>query len=322
MNRPIISVICPVYNEEKYITNILDFFIRAFPTNKEFILVDGGSTDQTTSLIKDYQRIYPNIKLLHNPQKYVPYALNMAIQACEGTYIARLDAHTFYPDDYFLQCLAAMEESGADNVGGYIHSIGEGGTGKAIAYAMSSTFGVGNSSFRTKIRDGFVETVPFGFWKRAVFEKFGYFDEELVRNQDDEFNYRIIKNGGKIFQSSKIQSKYFVRNSLPALYRQYFQYGLFKPLVIKKIGQVVKLRHLVPAMFVLYLFLVPLVVLFFPWSLIPLLMYILAACWASSKSGFSFAGCIKVVAVFFTLHFSYGLGFIRGFLFQEYRKLI
>ncbi|MCB9276501.1 MAG: hypothetical protein H6564_20875 [Lewinellaceae bacterium] len=111
---------------------------------------------------------------------------------------------------------------------------------------MSSPFGVGNASFRTRVTDAFVETVPFGFWKREAFGRFGMFDEQLIRNQDDEFNYRTIRMGGRIYQSVRIHSRYFVRDSFRNLFRQYYQYGYYKPLVLKKVGQVVKARHLAP----------------------------------------------------------------------------
>lgn len=321
MNNPLISVICPTYNEEKFIEKVLEFCVKAIPLDKEIIFVDGGSSDRTIDIIKEYQIKAPGIKLLHNSYKYVPYALNIAIRESKGQYIARIDAHTNYPPDYFKSCLEAIKESGADNVGGYIHSRGEGLVGKAIAYAMSSSFGVGNSSFRTTIKDGFVETVPFGFWPKEVFEKYGLFDEELIRNQDDEFNYRILKKGGKIFQSSKIESHYFVRNSLKSLFRQYFQYGLFKPLVIKKVGKVVKLRHIIPTLFILYLLLTPILIVQFPLGLIPLLVYLFVSIYLSLKNHFSLYRSILLISAFFVLHFSYGLGFLIGLL-RKGNKLV
>ncbi len=307
----LISVICPVFNEEKHLSKVIEFFLQSAPAEKELFLIDGGSTDATLGIIRSYQATYKHIHLLHNRHKYVPFALNQAIPLCRGRYIARLDAHAEYPADYFEACLEAIAESDADNVGGYIYSEGKGPAGEAIALAMSSPFGVGNSSFRTRVADAFVETVPFGFWKREVFGRYGLFDETLIRNQDDEFNYRTIRMGGKIFQSAKIHSRYFVRDSFKALFRQYFQYGFYKPLVLKKIGKVVKARHLAPACFVVYLFTLPMA-LPFGWWLIPLGIYVALALYFSFKSRLSATAKALAPAAFFTLHLSYGLGFLAG----------
>lgn len=307
----LLSVICPVYNERAYIRKVIEFFLRPAPWEKELFLIDGGSTDGTLDIIRGYQERHPNIHLLHNSRRYVPFALNLAIPQCRGRYIARLDAHAEYPPDYFEACLAAIEASGADNVGGYIHSAGKGAAGQAIAAAMSSPFGVGNARFRTRAGDAFVETVPFGFWKREVFERFGLFDEELIRNQDDEFNYRTIAMGGRIFQSAGVHSRYFVRESFGALFRQYYQYGYYKPLVLKKVGKLVKARHLAPACFVVYLFTLP-AALPFPWWLAPIGLYATLAVFFALKSKASLPAKVLAPAAFFTLHLAYGLGFLLG----------
>ena len=316
MNDLILSVICPVYNGEKTIKQLLEFLLISKPYNKEIILIDGYSNDNTVSIIQNFQQINDNIILLYNKKKYVPFALNMSLKICKGRYIARVDAHTEYPHDYFLQCLSIAELTGADNVGGSIQSLGNGPIGEAIAFAMSSTFGVGNSGFRTLKQDAYVETVPFGFWPKEVFEKYGLFDEDLFRNQDDEFNYRIIANGGKVFQSVKIDSKYYVRNSFISLYRQYFQYGLFKPLVIKKIGKVVRIRHLVPVFFVLYLFFLPILFLFSGLFILPIIAYFIVGFYFASKSRF----ISNTFLAFMILHFSYGFGFLRGIFLKNPSK--
>ncbi len=304
----VISVICPVYNEVAYLPGLIEFFNQSEPADKELFLIDGGSTDGSTELILEYQKGSENIRLVQNPEKFVAFGLNKAIPLCRGQYIARLDAHAEYPATYFEACLHAIQKSDADNVGGFIHSVGKGAAGQAIACAMSSKFGVGGASFRTLQTDAFVETVPFGFWKREAFDRFGFFDEDLVRNQDDEFNYRILKKGGKIFQSSNIHCRYFVRDSFKALFRQYYQYGYYKPLVIKKIGKVVKLRHLAPVFFVLYLILIPFSI-FQPFLLIPFIIYLFLSLYSSLRCT---ANPVLVMTAFFVLHFAYGLGFLNG----------
>ncbi len=310
MNKILISAICPTLNEAKYIRKVLEFFIRAEPQEKELIIVDGGSTDGTVEMVEEFARIYPKIKILQNPQKYVSFALNIAIRHAVGKYIARLDAHTEYPDDYFANCLKTSEETGAENVGGYWNTRGKFTLGKAIANAMSSTFGVGNALFRTKQMDGFVDTVPFGFWKREVFEKYGFFDETLIRNQDDEFNFRVISHGGKIYQSSKIHSTYFVRESLLALFKQYFQYGFYKPLVLKKVKSGARFRHFIPSLFVIYLLSLPISIQFELW-LLPFVIYAFLNLLFSVKSR-NFLQFLISLVVYPTLHISYGLGFLFG----------
>lgn len=307
MRQPLISVICPVYNGGEYIRHLIDFFIAALPIEKELIIVDGGSTDGTIQTIESFLKHHPEITLLHNPRKYVPFALNMAIATSKGRYIARVDAHTEYPENYLENCLSVSQQTGAENVGGYIQSEGKSPKGKGIAFAMSSRFGVGDSGFRTQRIDSAVETVPFGFWPREVFEKYGLFDEDLIRNQDDEFNYRTISKGGTVFQSSFIHSRYYVRDSFSDLFRQYFQYGLFKPLVIRKIGKIVRLRHIIPSLFVIYIFTLP-ISFFFPVWLIPLSLYLLMGFLFSVKSSHPF----YTILAYFILHVSYGLGFLKG----------
>lgn len=306
----VISVICPIYNEASYLPGILAFFQHSEPLEKELLLIDGGSTDGSLELILQFQQDFNNIHLINNPDKYVPFGLNKAIPMCKGEFIARIDAHAEYPADYFQACLKAIRKTGAENVGGAIHSEGEGPVGQAIACAMSSQFGVGNVSFRTMKTDAYVDTVPFGFWKRDIFNRFGLFDEKLIRNQDDEFNYRILKRGGKIFQSSEIHCRYFVRPSFKSLFKQYYQYGLYKPLVIKKIGKVVKLRHLVPVLFAFYLLILPLS-FFFIYLLIPAVIYIFSSLFFALRCK---ANTILIMIAFFILHFSYGMGFLHGLI--------
>lgn len=312
MSQPEISIICPTYNEEAYMPHLLNFFVNALPESKEIIIADGMSTDKTRSIIAEWQQKYPFIKLIDNPRKYVSFGMNEAIRMARGTYIARVDAHTEYPDDYLLNCLAVSKETGAENVGGYIHSKGKTSVGKAISVAMSTSFGVGNTSFRTAVVDGFVESVPFGFWKRDFFEKFGYFDTELIRNQDDELNYRTNKKGGKIFQSSKISSAYYVRDSFKAMYRQYYQYGYFKPLVFKKLGNSgVRLRHLVPGAFFIYVLSLPLS-LFCWWWFLPFALYLMLNVRYAFASEYNVRVKFLTVPAYTLLHMAYGSGFLVG----------
>ncbi len=312
----LISVICPLYNEEKHLEKLILFFLHSKPNDKELLLVDGLSTDGTREICKKYQLQFPDkIRLLDNRKKYVPTAVNLAIKEAKGQYIARIDAHTLYPLNYFERCLEESQLHNATNVGGAIISRGEGTMGKAIAHAMSCQFGVGDSGFRTVIKDGYVDTVPFGFWRRSAFDEFGLFDEQLVRNQDDEFNSRTKSLGGTIYQSSKISSEYYVRNSISKLFSQYFQYGLYKPLVLKKVKSALRIRHLVPMFFVLYVVSLPLAFIF-PVYLVPLLLYLVFDFYFSFNNRLTFAQKMSAMLVFPALHLSYGMGFLYG-LFKK-----
>ena len=157
-----ITVVCPLYNEELYIRKVLDFIVTAAPAEKEVYLIDGGSKDATVSIIKEYQQKYHYIYLLHNPDKYVPFALNLAIKASKGDPIIRLDAHTVYADDYFLKVLETFNKSKADIVGGPMRATGEADFQKAVAIATSTPFGVGDSAFHDETHEGFVDSVYLG----------------------------------------------------------------------------------------------------------------------------------------------------------------
>ncbi|MHB8262112.1 MAG: glycosyltransferase family 2 protein [Bacteroidia bacterium] len=248
-----ISVICPVYNEEHYIKKLLDFYIHALPLEKELLLVDGNSTDNTTAIIKQYMAHHADIYLLENPQRIVPYALNKAIEAARGNIIIRLDAHTDYSPDYFERILEVFATTDADIVGGAMRIASGNTIQNAIGYATSTAFGVGNSSFHFPLYEGFTDSVYLGAWKKSIFKKIGLFDTAFKRNQDDEFHYRAKSMGFKIYQHPSIKLYYHPRKTLGLLFKQYYQYGLYKPMVLRKIKSAWSVRHFVPALFVMYL---------------------------------------------------------------------
>lgn len=193
------------------------------------------------------------LRLISNPGRITPTGLNAAIRGAQGDIIIRMDAHTEYAADYVRQCVEVLETTGADNVGGPAQTKAETYMEKVVAAAYHSPFSVGGARFHNVNYEGWVDTVTYGCWRRETFERFGYFDEELVRNQDDEHNLRILRGGGKIYQSPKIQSWYRPRGSLTALFKQYMQYGYWKVRVIQKHKLPASWRHLVPGAFVLSL---------------------------------------------------------------------
>ncbi|MEG2770954.1 MAG: glycosyltransferase family 2 protein, partial [Alistipes sp.] len=199
-----ISIICPIYNEERYIAKCIDSILtQDFPHAEiEVFFIDGMSSDNTRSIVGKYANKYPFIYLLDNPQRVVPFALNIGIRASKGEVIIRLDAHASYPNNYVSALVSNLVRLKADNVGGVCQTLPTNNNAEsvAIAEALSCCFGMGNSYFRIgATKERLVDTVPFGCFRRDIFDRIGLFDEELIRNQDDEFNGRIVKNGGKIY---------------------------------------------------------------------------------------------------------------------------
>jgi hypothetical protein len=231
-----------------------------------------------------------------------------------------MDAHTIYATDYVRQCLAVMSETGADNVGGPMQTTARRFMERAIRAAFHSTFAVGGARSHQVGYEGYVDTVIYGCWKKEVFERIGYFDEELVRNQDDEHNLRLARAGGRIYQSTRIRSWYHVRGSLKTLFRQYMQYGYWKVLVVRKHQMPASWRHLVPGTFVACLCLFAALGLFwFPalWVAIGLAVLYVAATLAAAaviatRTNWTLLPILPVVVSCF--HLGYGYGFLRGIL--------
>jgi glycosyltransferase involved in cell wall biosynthesis len=318
-----ISIIIPCRNEEKYIAQCLDSIIaNGYPKDQlEVLVVDGMSDDGTRTIIETYAIKYGYITMLDNEKKITPSALNIGLRNAKGTTIMRMDVHVIYPENYISGLLRWLAKTGADNVGGICLTCPAKRTlmAEAIAMGMSHWFGVGNSYFRIGTSEPrWVDTVPFGCYRREVFEQIGMFDEELARNQDDEFNLRLINNGGRILLVPDIVLYYYARDSLQKLWRMYYQYGYFKPLVIRKIGGILTIRQVVPAMFVLSMLISGILA---PW--LPLAGKVLAA--VVVPYAIVNLGCSTVTAlqrgakygfvlpvVFLVLHLGYGLGFLRG----------
>lgn len=310
-----ISIVCPVYNEEKYIDGLMSFLLFVDQVEKEIFLIDGGSTDKTVEKIKHFAEKHESIFLLHNPDQYVPYALNLAIPKCTGDVIVRLDAHCEYDEDYFLKILEVFERTGADIVGGPTRTAFHTITQQAVGYAISTPFGVGNSRVHQLDFEGETDSVTFGAWRKDLFTDTGLFDTRLKRNQDDEFHYRAKSLGKKIYQSPEIKLYYYPRSGLSSLFRQYLQYGYYKPLVLKKIKSEIKLRHLVPSLFVIYLLASPVLLWVHPVTGIFLVLYLLALLFFSFRNDLSFRGKLICMAAYPIIHVAYGLGFIKGLIY-------
>jgi glycosyltransferase involved in cell wall biosynthesis len=214
----------------------------------EVVVVDGMSNDRSVDVVAAAAHRDSRIRILHNPACIVPSSLNLAIESARGDVIVRVDAHTLLDPDYIRTGIEILARTGAENVGGPMVSIGGGKVGDAIATAMESPFGIG-AYFHFASEEREVDTVYMGMWPREVFAKVGLFDEELVRNQDDEFNYRIRKAGGRIVVSPGMRSRYQNRQSWRSLAKQFYQYGLWKVRVLQKHPAQMSWRHFVPPAF-------------------------------------------------------------------------
>jgi len=322
-----VSIIIPTRNEERFIINTLDSIMEQDYPNEllEVIIADGESDDKTRELIRDYILGHQNVLLIDNPERVVPYALNYAITKATGEVIVRLDAHSKYPRNYVSRLVFELDRLKADNVGGVWDTTpaNDGLIATSIALATSHPLGIGDASYRLDNREvKEVDTVPFGCFPKDVFDRIGLFDTDLIRNQDDEFNGRIIKNGGKIYLVPDVEIEYYARDSISTMVKMFFQYGLFKPLVNKKLGSAATLRQFVPPLFVLFM-LFGLVIPFVPEIIV--LMY---------SIGFAFYFLITILVglkvaitnkrmvlafilpwIFPLIHISYGWGYLKGYMY-------
>jgi succinoglycan biosynthesis protein ExoA len=247
-----VTIIVPCRNEARHIKPFLDSLLRqdVDGIDWEVIIADGSSDDGTREILDSYAADYPHIRIIDNPGRIVSTGLNAAIHEASGDIILRMDAHSEYQSDYIRQCVKVLRITGADNVGGAPRVKAGGRWMTALAAAYHSHFAVGGARSHDPEYEGRVDSVFYGCWRKARLLRLGLFDESLVRNQDDELNLRLVRSGGHIWQSRSIVSWYQPRRSISALWRQQFQYGFWKPPVIRKHRQPGSWRHLVPVFFV------------------------------------------------------------------------
>ena len=226
--RPVVTVAIPCFNEERFIAKCLeDVFAQDYPAESLEVLVgDGMSTDRTRAILDDLVAQHPGrLRVIDNPRRLQAAAMNAMIDAARGEIVIRMDVHARYAPDYVRQCVAVLEETGADNVGGAQRAIPETWFQRALCAALDSPLAVGGARYRDADAEGFVDTVFLGAFRRRVFERVGGYDANAITNEDAELNQRILASGGKVYLSRKIVVQYFPRDSMRALAKQYFKYG-------------------------------------------------------------------------------------------------
>ena len=329
MNTLAASVVVPIRNEEKYIATCLKSLLQqSLPSDSyEIIVVDGRSSDRSKEIVEEIQRDFPNVSCLDNPGAIAPVAMNIGIRNARGKVIVRADGHNFYPHTYIENCIKYLDQTGADNVGGPWLTVPADNTfgARVVAAILSNPFGVGGSRFRTSQADGFVETVPFGAFRRELFDRIGMYNEKLVRNQDNELNARLLAAGGKIYQTSALQTEYHPVATFRALLTQIFKTSQWHIFSIRENKRSMGFRHLAPAAFVLIL----LALIGSSWlgrlplfALIALLtVYLLTGFYVAVGRrrdwGWGIVGIMPFASLCF--HFAYGMGTLVGlrYLFKS-----
>jgi glycosyltransferase involved in cell wall biosynthesis len=313
-----VSVVIPCRNEENYIEKCIQSVLDSdYPAHLiEVFVCDGMSNDSTPERVAKFAE-GGRVHLIPNLKKTTPFSLNLGITQATGEVVIILGAHAEVHPDYIRLCVETLDKDAKIGcAGGVLDTVSEDAKTASIAKAMSSSFGVGNAHFRTGMKEGYVDTVAFGAYRREVFEKSGLFDEVLVRNQDDEFNFRILRDGFLIYLNPAIKAVYYVRSSLNKLAKQYRQYGYWKVYVNKKHRAVTTLRQLVPPLWLMFLILAPLAYFLNLWlgfaHTAIVALYILASIRSAIKLGKGLNEVISICMAFYVLHLSYGLGYLEG----------
>lgn len=325
---PTVSVVMPIRNEADFIARSLGAVLsQDYPAERlEVIVADGCSDDGTDELVRAMAVRDPRVRLVVNTGRIVATGLNQALTLAKGEIIVRVDGHCEIAPDYVRNCVTHLRRAEAEGVGGPLETIGQTPVARAIAVAMSSTFGVGNSAFRTVTgRSLLVDTVAFPAYPRDVLDRVGPFDVELVRNQDDEYNYRLRKLGGRLLLAADVRARYYSRSSFRTLWRQYFQYGYWKVRVLQKHPLQMRVRQFVPLIFVLALIGAAMAL---PWATGRVVFALLVGAYAVLNLIISVASAPRPVTLtnvaalslaFAILHLSYGSGFLVG-LFKFWNR--
>ena len=315
----LVSIIVPVYNEERFLKACVESLLgQDIPEEQmELILVDGNSTDGTPEILRQLEAQYPDrVRVFSNAKRIQAAAMNIGARKARGTYLIRADAHADYPVNYVSTCIRVLEETGSENAGCSWITRGRTPQGEKIANMLTSPFGVGGARFRVGGESGYVDTVPFGTFRRDAFLRMGGFDERLARSEDNEINYRIRRKGGRIYMTNEIQVTYYCRDTLKSLAAMAFQNGKWTVIATKFCPGSMSLKYFVPLAFVLSLIGLPILSLLHPIFIVALgaelvLYFMLALCYRGSGVR-GLRNTLEQMLLFLAFHISYGVGSIAG----------
>jgi glycosyltransferase involved in cell wall biosynthesis len=320
---PMVSVVVAARNEAPFIEeNVRKVLDSDYPADRlEVIVVDGMSSDGTADIVRRLGQAEPRVRLIENPRRITPVAFNLGIQAARGQVVFIFGGHGKIGPDYIRGVVRVLQEHPEVwAAGGRADSVGVGYWGRVISAAMSTPVGAGNARFRLGNYTGYVDTVSYcGYWKWA-FDRVGPFDEELVRNQDDDHSYRVLQAGGKIYMDSALGFEYYVRGSPAKLARQYLHYGFWRTRTIQKHGRPASLRQVAPVGFVLtWIALAAAALIWHPavWALAAFAVLYALGLLAGAAQVARRAGVAEAVAaplIFMVLHLAYGIGTLEGVL--------
>lgn len=318
---PFVSVILPVRNEARYIEACIERLIdQDYPSARmEILVVDGRSSDDTRAKLRLLQQRHPHVALtvLDNPAKGIAPALNIAVRAARGEVIVRMDGHSVPAKDYVSACIAALRRSGATSVGGIVEAVGSTPFGAAVALVTTHRLGAGDAKYRVGSEPGFVDTVPFGAFRRDIFDRIGPFDESMARNEDYEFNVRIRAAGERIYLDPAIAFTYTPRGTVRGLWSQYFQYGWWRVETFRRHPRSMRMRQIIPPAFVATLLALTLAapmtrlaahglgLLAFAYVVV-----VFATAWR--LAGSRRASALHVALAFAIVHVAWGLGFLTN----------
>ncbi|MEN9543031.1 MAG: hypothetical protein RJB54_268 [Actinomycetota bacterium] len=311
---PPVSIILTVLNEESHLRSAIQAALNSdYQGEIEIVIAVGPSKDQTMQIAREIAAQDSRVKVIDNPSGKTPSGLNAALQNSNHEIVVRIDGHSEIEVDYISKAIATLRRTGAVNVGGVMAAEGVTNFEKAVARAMRSPIGVGAAKFHTGGDEGATDTVYLGVFRRSAIEAIGGYDEEFVRAQDWEMNFRLRENGGVIWFSSDLKVTYRPRNSIRKLAKQYFEYGRWRRMVSRTHKGTINFRYLAPPInLVINLVSIVLGTLLAPIFLIPSATYVLAILLSSAYIGKSWGERIRLPIVLITMHFSWGFGFISS----------
>jgi cellulose synthase/poly-beta-1,6-N-acetylglucosamine synthase-like glycosyltransferase len=313
----LVTVVVPARNEEEAIGPCLDSILAQDEPNLQVVVVDGASTDRTADVVREYMSRDPRVELLVNPDAIIPKSLNLALAQARGRWLVRIDAHATIPRGYVRQVTDRLRSGQWAGVGGRKDGVGVTPAGRAIAAAMASPFGVGNSTYHYGTSRRTVDHIPFGAYPTALARELGGWDERCVVNQDFEFDYRLRRVGFELLFDPDLSISWESRQSIPALWRQYRRYGRGKSFVARLHPESVELRHLAAPALVAAIAAIAATAVRKPLAGLALLPYAAGVGVASAIASRDVEDRTArrfLPAAFATMHIAWGIGFWEGVL--------